>query len=294
MEILLLGTGTPTPSLRRMSSGYLVRVANDVILFDHGPGAYHRMMEAGVAATDVTHVFFSHLHYDHCLDYVRLLITRWDQAAGHTEELQVYGPPFITRMTELLIGEEGVLGPDIRARTEHPLSQVVYEARGGILPRERPHPRVVSMRSGDVVEGDGWRVKARSVRHAQPQLDCYGYRLECEEGVFVYSGDSGPCRAMEQLARDCDVLVHMCHYLSGTELGREFAEGCMGHLELARLGAEANVKNLVLSHLTEQMDVPGVRERIVREMSEIYAGNLFLGEDLMRIPVGAPAPHKLD
>jgi len=98
VEIQLLGTGTPTPSLKRMSSGYLVRVGQDVILFDHGPGAYHRMMEAGVAPTDVTHVFFSHLHYDHCLDYARLLITRWDQGAGVIPELKVYGPPFITRI----------------------------------------------------------------------------------------------------------------------------------------------------------------------------------------------------
>ncbi len=277
-----------------MSSGYLVRVANDVILFDHGPGAYHRMMEAGVEATDVTHVFFSHLHYDHCLDYARLLITRWDQGAGSIPELQVYGPPFITRMTELLIGEDGVLGPDIEARTAHPLSQVIFEARGGHLPRERPRPAVTELLSGDVAKGDGWRVTARSVRHVQPHLECYGYRLECADGVLVYSGDSGPCKAMEELARECDVLVHMCHYLSGTELGKEFAEGCMGHLELAALGRDANVKNLVLSHLSEQMDRPGVRERIVREMSEIYSGNLFLGEDLMKIPVGVPEPGKLD
>ncbi len=294
MEIQLLGTGTPTPSLERMSSGYLVRVAKDVILFDHGPGAYHRMMEAGVEATDVTHLFFSHLHYDHCLDYARLLITRWDQGAGGIPELQVYGPPFITRMTELLIGMDGVLGPDIEARTAQPLSQVIFEARGGHLPRERPRPAVTELLSGDVAKGDGWRVTARSVRHAQPHLDCYGYRLECADGVLVYSGDSGPCKAMEELARECDVLIHMCHYLSGTELGKEFAEGCMGHLELAALGRDANVKNLVLSHLTEQMDLPGVRERIVREMSEIYSGNLFLGEDLMKIPVGVPEPGKLD
>jgi len=294
MHIRLLGTGTPTPSLVRMSSGYLVRVGDDVILFDHGPGAYHRMMEAGVAATDVTHVFFSHLHYDHCLDYARLLLTRWDQGAGALPELEVYGPPHTARMTELLVGEDGVFGPDLRARTEHPLSQVIYEARGGSLPRERPRPHVTELASGDTVEGNGWRVFARSVRHAQPYLDCYGFRLESAEGVFAYSGDSGPCKAMERLAQDCDVLVHMCHYLTGTELGREFAEGCMGHLELAALGRDANVKNLVVSHVTEQMDVPGVRERIVREMSEIYAGNLFFGADLMTIPVHGPAPRKLD
>jgi len=294
VEIRLLGTGTPTPSLKRMSSGYQVRIGADVLLFDHGPGAYQRMMEAGVAATDVTHVFFTHLHYDHCLDYARLLLTHWDQGGGRIPELKVYGPPLIERMTELLIGEDGVYGPDLKARTEHPLSQVIYEARGGTLPRPWPQPELTPLRSGETVAGDGWRITTRSVRHAQPFLDCYGYRLECAEGVFAYSGDSGPCKAMEELARDCDVLVHMCHYLSGTELGKEFAEGCMGHLELATLGHNAGVKNLVISHVTEQMDVPGVRERIVREMAEIYSGNLFFGEDLMLIPVGDPSPRKLD
>jgi hypothetical protein len=42
------------------------------------------------------------------------------------------------------------------------------------------------------------------------------------------------------------------------------------------------------------MDVPGVRERLIREMAEIFKGNLFFGEDLMEIPVAAPGPRKLD
>jgi hypothetical protein len=42
------------------------------------------------------------------------------------------------------------------------------------------------------------------------------------------------------------------------------------------------------------MDVPGVRERVIREMSEIYSGNLFFGEDLMEIPVDDPVAEKLD
>jgi hypothetical protein len=42
------------------------------------------------------------------------------------------------------------------------------------------------------------------------------------------------------------------------------------------------------------MDVPGVKGRMIREMSQIYSGNLFFGEDLMPIPVHAPAPPKPD
>lgn len=290
MRIRLLGTGTPTPSLERMSSGYMVEIGKDVILFDQGPGTYHRMMEAGVRAVDVTHVFFSHLHYDHCLDYARLLMTRWDQSGDKLPELKVYGPPFIKRMTELLISEDGVFGPDIEARTKHQLSIDTFEWRGGVAPRKRPNPEVHELRSGQTVEGDGWKVTTRSVIHVQPYLVCYGFRLDSPEGSFAYSGDTGPCTAMEKLADGVDVLVHMCQYITGTEPSEAYTKGCMGHIELAQLGQKAGVKNLVVSHVLEQMDVPGVRERLITEMTNIYKGNLFFGEDLMEIPVTDPRP----
>ena len=98
---------------------------------------------------------------------------------------------------------------------------------------------------------------------------------------------------MNRLAKDCDVLLHMCHYISGTQLNEEFAQSCMGHRELAQLGAEANVGTVVLSHVTEQIDQPGVRERVLRDMSEIYKGNLIFGEDLMEVLVKGPAAAKL-
>jgi ribonuclease Z len=294
MRIRLLGTGTPTPSLKRMSSGYLVETAHRKVLFDFGPGSYHRMLEAGVRAVDITDVFFTHLHYDHCLDYVRLLMTRWDQGAGRIPELRVYGPSYTARMTEAIVGEGGLFAPDLAARTELPMSQDVFVARGGTLPRKKPQPVIREVHSGEVLDCDDFRVHVRSVLHAQPYLECFGYRMEADGASFAYSGDAGPCKAMELLARDCDVLVHMCHFISGTALSPEMNRLNMGHLELARLGHAAGVRNLVVSHVTEQMDVPGVRERLIREMSAIYAGNLFFGEDLMEIPVCPPAPARLE
>src|SRR5829696_5076636 len=192
MRIRLLGTGTPTPSLKRMSSGYLVETARRKVLFDFGPGTYHRMLEAGVRPIDITDIFFTHLHYDHCLDYIRLLMTRWDQGAGRIPELNVYGPAHTAKMTDLIVN--GVFAPDLEARTELPMSQAVFVARGGKLPRAKPRPNVRELKSGDVVDlGGGVMVRARSVIHAQPLLECFGYRLEAEGRSFAYSGDAGPC-----------------------------------------------------------------------------------------------------
>jgi len=42
------------------------------------------------------------------------------------------------------------------------------------------------------------------------------------------------------------------------------------------------------------MDVPGIRERLISEMKEVYKGNLIWGEDLMEIPLADPTPAKMD
>ena len=170
MRIRLLGTGTPTPSLKRMSSGYLVEVGSRKILFDCGPGAYHRLLETGVKPTQITDIFFTHLHYDHCLDYIRLLMTRWDQGAGKIPELNVHGPVHTARMTELIVGEGGIFGPDLAARTELPMSQGVFVARGGTLPRAKPRPVVREIKSDDVIDCGEFTVRLRAVIHAQPIL----------------------------------------------------------------------------------------------------------------------------
>ena len=293
MRIRLLGTGTPKPSLQRMGSGYMIEIADDVILFDHGPGAYHRMLETGIQPTQVTHVFFTHLHYDHCVDYPRLLLTHWDHGAGNIPELKVYGPPPLKRMTDLLFSREGAFGPDLIARTENPSSLETYESRGGVLPRRWPEPEVTELRSGSVVAENDWRVTTASVPHFQPQLICYAYRLDAAEGTVAYSGDAAESKAMVKLAHGCDLLIHMCHAISGTGT-KSFAKAGSGHLEAARIAKESGAKTLVLSHISRQMDVPGIPERIVNEVSEIYAGNVIWGQDLMEIPIDPPAPAKLD
>jgi ribonuclease BN (tRNA processing enzyme) len=243
MKITLLGTGTPAPSLKRQSSGYLFEVGSDLIVMDHGPGAHHRLIESGYRAVDVSHVFISHLHYDHCMDYPRIVLQRWDQGAGRIPDLKVYGPPPIARMTELLFGEDGVYGPDIRARIEHESSVFVFRERGGEPPRKRPAPRVTEIHAGSVVEGDGWRVTVGHASHVQPQLECLTFRIDSDDGSVCYSGDSGGvCEELIELARGCDVLIVMNHYLSGTEPTASYRKGVGNHQDNAVIARRAEAK----------------------------------------------------
>lgn len=283
LSVTLLGTGTPSPSLARQSSGYLVEVGRDLIVWDHGPGAHHRLLQSGHRSVDVTHAFFTHLHYDHCMDYGRLVLQRWDQGADRVADLKVYGPPPIARMTEQLFGADGIYGPDIRARMEHKSSQDQFEARGGTLPRRRPAPAVTEIHAGSVVKGEGWTLTVGHAQHVQPYLECLAFRIDTPEGSICYTGDSGPHDAIVELAKGCDILIHMNHYFSGTEPSPAYRAACGNHRDNAVIARRAGAKTLVLTHLLGQIDQPSVREQIVHEIQTAYDGKVIWGEDLMKL-----------
>lgn len=293
MKITLLGTGSPTPMLNRAGSGYLVEIGDEMIVFDHGAGAHQNFLKAGKRPEALNTLFFSHLHSDHCLDYARLVHSRWDQGAGQIPELTVYGPDYARRMTDLLFAKGGVFEPDINGRIHAAGSQRVYMNRGGTLPRRRPAPNVIPLHDGMVVETERWKVTVREVFHQPGYIEAFGFRLETDAGIFVYSGDTGPCDGIDALAKDADLLVHMCYFVSGTFNPAAKNLTASGHLEIADLAARQGVKTLVATHFTPQMEPPGVRERCIAEMSKIYDGRIIWGEDLMELTLAAPALGKV-
>lgn len=286
MRLTLLGTGTPAASTKRVSSGYLLEIGDDKIVLDHGPGAAHRLLEAGHNPVDITHCFLTHLHFDHIVDYPRLVLQRWDHAAGHKPELLVYGPAPIARLSEQLFGDGGVYDLDLTARTKFQASLDVYAARGGVMPRTRPAPQVTELVVGDKVEGGEWTATVGQAVHFQPYLECFAYRFESNDGIGVYSGDNGGVRDdMIALAKGCDVLIHMCHFMVGTEPNEAFRQTNGGHLDVAEIASRAQVKTLVLTHMPASLDEPGVIERMVHEMHEVFDGHIIVGQDLLKVPV---------
>jgi len=290
MKLTLLGTGTPAPLTHRAGSSYLVELDGEALMFDCGPGAVRRLLRTGVPITNLSHLFLTHLHYDHCVDYGYLVLNRWDQGSGKIPDLQVVAPAPAARMTEQLFGKDGVYGPDLAGRTLHPGSHFVYEMRGGVLPRRRPAPVVTEVGHGDVVERDGWSVQVAEVVHCQPYLACLAYRLNTPAGSIVFGGDTAPTSSLTELSKDADVLLHMCHMINGLVEDPRITGCCSGHLDAARTAKDAGVKTLVLVHITEQLERPGIREKILHEAAQVFSGQIIFGEDLMEVPLGRIEP----
>ncbi|MEO1989238.1 MAG: MBL fold metallo-hydrolase [Martelella sp.] len=295
MKITLLGTGTPAPSLTRQSSGLAVEIGNDLLVFDHGPGAHHRLLEAGYKAADVSHFFMTHYHYDHLMDYPRLLLTRWDHAAPGHPELKVFGPSPLIEITERIIGKNGLFALDLAARINSPASQAVYRARGGKGDRPGPKPELRELGEGEIIEGKGWRIRTGPARHVQPYLNSISYRIETEAGTLVYAGDNGGVyEPMIAFAKDADMLIAMNHFLSGTEQSDDYRRMSGSHIDNAVTAARANVGTLVLTHFLPSLCEPGLQEKMVCEMSAHFSGPIITGEDLMRLPIRPKDPASPD
>lgn len=251
MKLTVLGSGSPEAYARRASSGFLLEVGGDRVLFDCGGGVFDNLLRAGLLPSDITHLVFSHLHSDHMMDYARLVHAAWDEGGA---PLKVFGPAPLARITEGYFGREGVLAHDLIARTELKGSQEVWLARGGTLPRHWPAPEVTEITAGAVIEGDGWRITAATATHAQPYLDCMGFALEAGGKKFVYSGDSGITPGIEALAQNADLLVHWCYRLEGVSMSAAMEAVTPTPAEIGAMATRAGVKRLLLSHFRVYMD----------------------------------------
>ena len=286
-RVIVLGSGTPTPSVVRWGSSFLVEFGGDWLMFDCGPATTYKLYKAGFTATQVDHLFFTHHHSDHDADYPTFLLTRFDMSIGKENDLRVYGPTLTNKLTERLLGEDvGAFWHDIVARTNHPLSLQAYQDRGGTLPRRPPKIHSKDVGPGTVAKGKHWEVTAATVEHVQPYLDSLAYRIDGDEGSIVFSGDTRPCKNLTELAAGADMLVMECVRLESEIQGNAWGESQTGTYGAGQTAADAGVKKLVLCHQSLSLEEPASKVQAIGEITSIFSGPTIWGEELLEVPWG--------
>jgi len=286
MRLYVLGAGTPIPTKERYGNSCVLQVGQGYLMFDCGPATTHKLVKAGLSPTQIDHLFFTHHHYDHNVDYPCFLLCRWDMGAGLENRLQVFGPQPTEWITERLIGSDGAFSHDWKARVVHPGSQMVHVNRGGSLPRPAPSFDVHDVGPGRIVESDGWAVTAAPAHHTEPWLESLAYRVDSDDGSsIVFAGDSAPCDSLHALADGVDSLIVHCwnHQDTFTDSGEGAGE--MGTLDAAKLAQECGVKRLIVNHYTPNLARPGSKERAIGDIAQIYHGEIIFAEELMILPL---------
>jgi ribonuclease BN (tRNA processing enzyme) len=284
-KIHILGAGTPTPTPTRFGTAFVVEVAGEQVMVDCGPATTYKLVKAGLWPTEIDYIFFTHHHFDHDVDYPCFLLCRWDQSIGKENRLQVFGPKLTEKITEGIIGEDGLFAHDLNARLNHPISRQVYVNRGGKLPRRPPDVLAQDVGIGPVYSAADWEVTSARAEHAQPFLDSLAYRLDSPEGSIVFTGDTEPCDAVVNLAKDADVMLCMCW--DDQEVMDENGESVRqcGTTGAAGMAQAAGVKKLVLVHVGANLSAHGPMEKGIGDIKKIYNGEVVFSEELMTVNV---------
>ena len=260
----------------------MLSVDNEQLMFDCGPATTYKLRRAGIAPTDISHLFFTHHHYDHNADYPCFLLCRWDHEREDVPRLKVYGPPPTDLITQRLIGPEGAFVDDWRVRVEHPASQEVYAARSGQVPRQEPRFDVQEISAGSQVATGSCRVTAGRAIHLQPMMECLTYRVDWDGGSVLITGDTGRHRTIEELAKNVSTLV-VNVWDHQENMSAAMTSGFCGTLDAAELATAAGVDSLVVTHQSPNLSRPGSKEKAIADMAAVYKGRIIFGEELMAL-----------
>ena len=249
MELIVLGSGTAIPRPGRSPAGYAVRVGQETLLFDSGPGTLGRLAQAGLDYAALNQVFYTHLHADHTADLIALLAAAVIPGHERLSDLTITGPRGMRDFVACLLQLYPSLEP---------------AARYNLLIRE--------MGQGYADYGD-WQALTKPLPHTANSI---GYSLTAEGKAIVYSGDTEYCKNIIELAQNADLLVLECSFPDG--------QGRPGHLaprECGAIATAAQARRLLLTHFYPECD----EVDIVAQCRKVYDGEIMMAEDLLRIAV---------
>jgi len=249
-ELIVLGSGTGIPSLRRGSPSLLVLSDSSTLSIDSGPGSLREMLKVGVTYRDIDILLYTHLHPDHTADLVpTLFASNYGDLPREKDFLCMGGDGFSAFFEKL--GK--LYGSWIEPQSYHLTIKEI--SRETMLYRDL-------------------KIFSKPMAHISGSV---GYRIEFRDGKSItISGDTDYCKNIIDLAFEVDLLVLECSFPDGKKV-----EGHLTPSLAGRIGLESHCKKLLLTHLYPVCD----QFNILDQCKQVYPGQIILGEDLLRIKI---------
>ena len=249
MRLTVIGCSGSVPGPESPASCYLVQAPYQgrtfSLVLDLGSGALGALYRS-LDPAKVDAFALSHLHPDHCLDLCSYYVVARYSPSAPVPSQPVYGPP------------------DAAER----LSRAYEVSRRA--PNDSSLAAHFRFRDWQASQQIGpFTVDTVPVDHP---VDAYAMRITHDVpggGTLVYSGDTGPCDTLVDLARGADLLLVESSFLEGSDnpaglhlTGRQAAE----------VGARGGVGAVVLTHIPPWHD----RDAVLNEALPHFSGRLSL------------------
>jgi ribonuclease BN (tRNA processing enzyme) len=237
-------------------------------------------------------IFITHHHDDHTAGLGTLMSVAWDNQ--RTQPINVYGPPQTEALVKAAVQYYGI-------------SAELRIADGG---RSIPIAKIFlghDVGTGVIYQDANVRVTAVENTHfdfhggaAAGRHKSYSYRFETPDRVIVFTGDTGASDALIALAKDADLLVtETSHFPERMQrmietgqwqamtpaeqegITRQATQGHMGLEIIGKTASRANVKTVVLSHLSTRASNSSDYTPWAEEVKKHFSGQVLIAKDLM-------------
>jgi ribonuclease BN (tRNA processing enzyme) len=247
-QLVVIGSGTGVPSLRRGSPGLVFVSDSSTVLIDSGSGTLRRMLEVGITYRDIDFLLYTHIHPDHVSDLVPILFASKYGDAPRQKDLICLGGPGFKRYFNKL---KRTYGSWIESKAYR-----LSIKEGTSRPLRFRHMKILSKPMAHISESVGFRIELKSGKS------------------IAVSGDTDYCENLIDLASGVDLLILECSFPDEMRV-----EGHLTPALAGRIASESRCKKLLLTHLypiCDQFD-------ILQACRRVFQGEVILGEDLMRI-----------
>lgn len=303
LTVIFLGTSGSMPTPTRGLPSIAIRRGNELLLFDCGEGAQTQMFKAKVGFMRKTSIFITHVHGDHVLGMPGIFQTM--SLLGRKRGVDVYGPPevraYVKAVLETVkfgltfsidiheVREEGTVCArpsyrvDARWVDHGELTCLAY----ALVEEPRPGKfNVGKAKELGIPQGPLWRALQRG-----KTIVYEGKTIRPDEVLgpnrpgrrVAYTGDTRPCRAVAELAKGADVLIHDATFDDDLS-ERAWEAGHSTSVQAAKVAKKVGVKRLYLFHISPRYRDP---EPLVSQAREIFP-DTWLPDDLDKVEVPLP------
>jgi ribonuclease BN (tRNA processing enzyme) len=244
MKLIILGSGTSVPSLKRSAPAYYLEGEGREVLIDCGGGTVLQLERIGRSYKNIDAVFITHTHPDHIAGLLPFI---------HG----IIATPFYQREKEfLLVGPVGFT----KYYKKH-IESVFGKAKTSFI-------RVAEIE--DKMDFPPFHIFTTRTVHVNNSI---AFRFESESRSIVFTGDADYDQGIISLSRGADLLIADCAFPESMK-----KKGHMTPRECGLVAQKSGVKKLILSHL-HSLPVPDIDK--LKECRQVFQGNLLLAEDFM-------------
>ncbi len=239
MLLTVLGCSGSVPGPESPASGYLVRAGGTTVVLDLGNGTFGALQRY-LDPFDLDGLILSHLHPAPCADVSALTGSRrYHPRRPPRDPLALYGPSEIAQRLA------AAYAPSAHELSVTDLSDV-YDFRP----------------FGDPFQIGELEVRAAPVEHL---CEAYALRISHAGWTLVYSGDTGPCPQLVELATGADVLLAEASWPDRPDNPRGVH---LSGRDAGEAAAAAGVGRLLITHVPPWTDA----EQVLTEAKAAFAG----------------------